>query len=157
MKAALHLLGGVLLLLTGCGGGLAVYWHQRESWQRLRTFTRLLWYLQNLLQYQNLPVEQLLAAAAQYPDFAPLGLTHCQSLAELPIPTCMEETLRSELTAQLADLGLAPRRSVCTTLQRLCTQCEQETAKAEAKAGAARQLYPRLGACAGILVAILLL
>lgn len=157
MNLWLRLLGAALLVLTGCGCGAAAYGRRRDAWRQLHTFAKLLWHLQTSLEYKALPAHRLLRTAALYPEFATLGLENCQSFAELPLPPAMSRAVKREIAAELAGLGMAPRHTVCTALRRLYEQSEKDAIQAEQQAAAALQLYPRLGACAGLLAAILFL
>lgn len=148
--------GAVLLILAGAGGGFAFCSHQTACWRQLHTFGRLLSYLQGTLSYQALTGAELLQRAAYYPEFAQLGLTKCRALEELPLPGALSESLKQEIHSGLAQLALEPRTNACATLQRLAALTEEEAQNRKEIARSARRLYPRLGACAGILTAILL-
>ena len=91
-----------------------------------------------------------------YPEFAEMGIRNCGSLAELPLPVALSPTLRQEMEQGLVQVGLEPRDTACATLQRLATLCEEAAVEQKAKAELARRLWPRLGVCCGILLAILL-
>lgn len=151
-----RILGALLLVLAGTGGGLAVYTHQAACGQQLHTFARLLGYLEGTLSYQALTGAELLQRAALYPEFAKLGLANCCTLEELPIPRAVSDSLKMEIRSGLEQLALEPRASACTTLQRLAALTEEEAQRKQSQARQAHTLYPRLGACAGILTAILL-
>lgn len=148
--------GAVLLILSGAGGGFAFCSHLTACWRQLHTFARLLSYLQGTLSYQALTGAELLQRAAYYPEFARLGLTTCRTLEELPLPGALSESLKQEIRSSLAQLALEPRANACATLQRLASLTEEEAQSSREIARSARRLYPRLGACAGILTAILL-
>ena len=156
MSLVLRLLGAVLLVAAGAGGGLAVYKRSYARWRQLHTFARLLSYLQGALSYQALTGDELLQRAAYYPEFAQLGLTKCRTLEELPFPGALSESLKQEIRSGLAQLALESRTNACATLQRLADLTEEEAQNRKEIARSARRLYPRLGACAGILTAILL-
>lgn len=151
-----RMLGAFLLVLAGTGGGLAVYSHQAACGLQLHTFARLLGYLQGTLSYQALTGEELLQRAALYPEFAKLGLSNCCTLEDLPLPSAVSDSLKMEIRSGLEQLALEPRASACTTLQRLAALTEEEAQRKQNLARQARSLYPRLGACAGVLTAILL-
>ena len=156
MTVVLRLLGGVLLVAAGTGGGVAVYARKQRQWRQLHTFARLLDYLRELLAYQALNGRELLARAARYPAFARLGVTGGGTLAALPMPECLPAAVQLEIRQGLEQLALAPRASACATLRRLEALCEEAAAQKQEEARAARRLWPRLGACAGMLAAILL-
>lgn len=156
MSTAPRIIGAILLVLTGAGGGFALYSHQAACWRQLHTFSRLLSYLQGTLSYQALTGAELLQRAARYPEFAQLGLGNCRTLEELSLPGALSDSLRLEIRSGLAQLALEPRTNACATLQRLADLTEEEAQNKRENARAACHLYPRLGACAGILTAILL-
>lgn len=148
--------GAVLLILAGAGGGFAFCSHLTACWRQLHTLAQLLSYLHGTLSYQALTGAELLQRAAYYPEFAQLGLTKCRTLEELPLPGALSESLKQEIRSGLAQLALEPRTNACATLQRLAALVEEESQSRREIARAAHRLYPRLGACAGILTAILL-
>ena len=156
VSLALRLLGAALLVAAGTGGGLAVYGHRYGHWRQLHTFARLLVYLQSTLAFQPLLAEELLRHAAQYPEFSRLGLAGCRSLAELPLPAALTPALCQEIRQGLEQLAWQPRAGACATLRRLASLCEDAAAQCRREAQAARSLWPRLGACAGVLAVILL-
>lgn len=151
-----RILGAFLLILAGAGGGLAFYSHEAACGQQLHTFARLLDYLRGTLSYQALTGAELLQRAAFYPEFAKLGLANCCTLEDLPLPRAVSDSLKMEILSGLAQLALEPRASACATLQRLADLTEEEAQRKQNQARQAHSLYPRLGACAGILTAILL-
>lgn len=156
MRELFRLLGALLLMCAGMGWGFAVSRHQYEIWRQLHALDRLFTYLHALLQYQALSGAELLRRAALYPEFARIGVQRCNRLADLPLSDHLPSPLRQEITQELAQIGLEPRTTACATLQRLHTLCESAAAMQQEKADLARHLWPRLGACLGILLAILL-
>lgn len=156
MSLVLRLLGAVLLVTAGAGGGLAVYKRSYARWRQLHTFARMLGYLQGTLAYQPLRAEELLRRAAAYPEFARLGAAGCRTLAELPLPGALAPALCQEVRQGLEQLAWEPRAGACATLRRLTALCEDAAAQCRREAQAARSLWPRLGACAGVLAVILL-
>ena len=156
MNELLRVLGGLLLVAAGGGGGAALYGRKHRQWRQLHTWARLLGYLRELLACQPLNGRELLARAARYPAFARLGVEGCATLAALPLPDAFPPELRQELRQGLEQLALEPRSSACATLQRLERLCEQAAARKWEETQAARRLWPRLGACVGMLAAILL-
>lgn len=151
-----RVIGALLLIFAGTGGGFALCSHQAVCWRQLHTFSRLLSYLQGTLSYQALTGAELLQRAAHYPEFAQLGLAKCRTLEDLPLPDALSDSLRMEIRSGLEQLALEPRTNACATLQRLSALTEEEAQNKREIARAARRIYPRLGACAGILTAILL-
>lgn len=156
MRDLLRFLGGILLVGAGAGSGFAVCRHRYAVWRQMYTLARLFDYLQGLLGYQALSGEELLRRAAIYPEFAQMGIEECDNLAELPLPDALSPALRQEIAQGLAQVALEPRAGACTTLQRLRTICESVAAKQQEQLELARRLWPRLGVCCGILLAILL-
>ncbi len=158
MSAAwlLKALGGGLLFLAGTGAGMAAWQRRRERWGQAQCFCRLLAYLLDAVRYQALPARDILAMAACSGAFPGLGLEGCPCFSRLPIPPALDD-LFPELQAGLCALESAPRASACQTLEYLLEQCRAAEQKAQQEAARARTLYPRLGACLGILGAILLL
>ncbi|WP_294500662.1 hypothetical protein [uncultured Gemmiger sp.] len=148
-----------ILLLAGCGAaaGFLLASRARESWRSVHAFGRLMEYLQSAIQYQALTGEQLLARAANYPEFARLGAGQGLRLGELMPPAALDEALRQELSADLTTLESAPRDKACTLLTHMAALCHSQEADLRAAANTAARLYPRLGGCAGILVALFLL
>ena len=133
-----------ILLLAGCGAaaGFLLASRARESWRSVHAFGRLMEYLQSAIQYQALTGEQLLARAANYPEFARLGAGQGLRLGELMPPAALDEALRDK---------------ACTLLTHMAALCHSQEADLRAAANTAARLYPRLGGCAGILVALFLL
>ncbi len=156
MSEMIRVLGGLLLVAAGTGGGIAVYSRKYHQWRQLHTFARLLAYLRELLAYQPLNGGELLARAARYPAFARLGVGECGTLAALPLPGSLPPGTRQELQQGLEQLAFEPRSNACATLKRLETLCEDAAVSKREESQAARRLWPRLGACAGMLAAILL-
>lgn len=156
MKEALRILGGILLVAAGTGCGAAIYGRKHRQWQQLHTFARLMAYLGELLSYQPLSGRELLGRAARYPAFARLGVAKCCELATLPLPECLPLAAQMEVRQGLEQIALEPRANACTTLRHLESLCEEAAATRWEEAQAARRLWPRLGACAGMLAAILL-
>ena len=65
--------------------------------------------------------------------------------------------IAQELSADLTTLESAPRDKACTLLTHMAALCHSQEADLRAAANTAARLYPRLGGCAGILVALFLL
>lgn len=156
MSVFLRSIGALLLILTGAGGGFAVYGHKLRDWQQLRTLAGLFGYLQGLLSYQAMAGDELLGWAARYPEFSMLDLDDCRRLADLPLPAALPPVLAQEVRSGLTQLALQPRDNACATLQRLADLCGRAAEEKGKEVQAARTLWPKLGICAGILAAILL-
>ena len=99
----------------------------------------------------------LLHAAAENPAFAALALpadSDC-TLSALPLPN-LPKALAGELHASLAALGRSDRAAACAELRRMADLCRREADRQADRAARAIALWPRLGGCAGLLLAILL-
>ena len=100
---------------------------------------------------------RLLHAAAENPAFAALALpadSDC-TLSALPLPN-LPKALAGELHASLAALGHSDRAAACAELRRMADLCRREADRQADRAARAMALWPRLGGCAGLLLAILL-
>lgn len=156
MNLVFRMLGGILLVLAGGGGGFAVYAHQYAAWRTLHTLEALFRYLQGLLSYQALTGEEMLRRAALYPEFALLFGEKCTLLDELPLPNSVPAEIRMEIRSGLAQLAMEPRQNACRTLQRLAELSADTASQRKKEVQMARRMWPRLGACMGLLAAILL-
>lgn len=152
--ALLRTAGMALLALTGFCGGWLAYCRKNRCWQQTRTFARLLEYLQESVRYHSIPCEDLLLLAAAKPEFAALDLSGCHDFAQLNVPPALRNSCGPELCEGLASLATAPHESVCTALSHMALLCRQAAQKSGEEAVQARRLYPRLGACLGVMAAI---
>lgn len=153
---ALRLLGAFLLAATGWGAGWGAAQAARRQWRELHTFVRLLEHLRDDLICRALPGDELLASASLYPEFSPLALGTCRSLAALPLPDALDTARQMEIRAGLQGICLAPREQAAAALERLAKLCREAEEEKHTAAGTARALYPRLGLCLGVMAAILL-
>lgn len=144
------------MVASGIGIGMGIYTGRHLSWWKVYTFSRLLRYLASLLRYQALTGPELLRRATIYPEFVRLGVDTCTSLGKLPVPSCLRGAVQQETRQELIRLGEKNREVACTILERLATLWEEEARQKYNEAEAARHLCPRLGACAGLLAAILI-
>lgn len=156
MNAVLRVAGAILLIVACGGAGLAVSAHQMVCWRQLHTLARLFQYLQGLLSYQALTAKELLQRAAYYPEFAVLFKNECNSLDQLSLPAFLSTELHTEILSGLRQLAWEPRQNACATLERLAALCEEAAVRKHEEAQTARNLWPRLGFCAGILAVVLL-
>lgn len=156
MSLLLRMLGSCFILLAAYGTGAGISLHHRLRCRQLHTFARLLQYLRGLLKYQPLTGGELLFRSQAYPEFMALGLEHCSSLPELPIPDAMPAPLQTEVREGLSQMEMQPREEACETLCRLAALCEEAAQTARHEADAAQALWPRLGLCVGVLIVILL-
>lgn len=157
--AALRWVGAALLVLAGTGAGLAAAAGESEKRRRMYAFRSFLQWLLTEIQYCAAPADLLLELAAQNGAFAQQGAAghRPEKFADLPVPEAFSPALRGELRDILCQLSSAPRAVGCTALRRAAELCRAEEAEQREKERAAQRLYPRLGACAGILAALLLL
>lgn len=151
----LHLTGALVLTAVGFGGGALMYLQKRTAWRQAHDFVRLLDYLLLAVRYRAIPCEDLLAMAAQNPAFTSLGLDGCRAFLEIPIPPPFVQALGRELQEGFADLENAPQSQACDTLTRMITLCRSTEQEKRNTATQARALYPKLGACLGLMAAIL--
>ena len=94
--------------------------------------------------------------AARCPEFADFCPAGAAALADLQLPSCLPEALRCEALQTLRSAEESPRLTACAALHRLAALCEGEACSRAEQYRAARLLWPRLGACLGVLTAILL-
>ena len=99
---------------------------------------------------------ELLARAARCPAFSACCPAGTAELSALRPPDCLPDALCREIAETLAAAEESPRLTACAALRRLAALCEAEADKLAARAHDARQLWPRLGGCLGVLAAILL-
>lgn len=156
MSLVVRLVGMGMLMVAGTGAGLCLCLHKRQEWWQAHTFARLLSYMGHLLGYQRLTGSEMLRRAARYPDFRKLGVEGCNDLAGLLAPECLPEALRQEVQQGLLHLGEEPRAEAGVTLERLASLCEEAAQRNKKEADEASRLWPRLGACVGVLAAILM-
>ncbi|MGN0984056.1 MAG: hypothetical protein ACI4OI_04360 [Gemmiger sp.] len=152
----LRFYGGILVTISGWGIGYAGALHARDNWKRLHTFVRLLEHLRGELSCRVLPGDELLAVAAQLPEFQGMALTGCRSLAEIPVPDCIDPAYRTEIYAALQTLCIVSRERADQELERLLRLCRAMEQDALAKSRTVRALYPRLGFSLGLVASILL-
>ncbi len=148
---------GTLLLACACAGlGVCGAMRRQAVEKRIRLLSRLWTYLEELLTCRALTGPMLLHAAAENPAFAALALPAdgC-TLTELPLPD-LPKALAGELYASLAALGHSDRAAACAELRRMAELCRREADRQADRAARAMALWPRLGGCAGLLLAILL-
>ena len=151
----LHAAGGILLLCAGTGFGFTAAARIRDGQRQLHSLSRLFGYLAELLNAQALAGPELLHRAARRPEFADFCPAGTAALADLQLPSCLPEALRCEALQTLRTAEESPRLTAYAALHRLAALCEEACSRAE-QYRAARLLWPRLGACLGVLTAILL-
>ena len=152
-----RLVGTLLLACAGAGLGLCGAVRRQGTETRIRLLARLWTYLEELLACRALTGPMLLRAAAENPAFAPLELpadSDC-TLSALPLPN-LPKALAGELRASLAALGGSDRAAACAELHRMAELCRREADRQAERTARAMALWPRLGGCAGLLLAILL-
>lgn len=156
LPLVLKLLGAAMLACAGFGAGVLKCAHLRKQAESIRCFVSLLLYMSDAIHYRALPGPTVLAMAARNPAFAQFALQRCRHFSELPVPPALG-ACQSELREGLRALESAGRESACRTLAHLTALCRAAEQQARQAAAQARALYPRLGACLGLLGAILLL
>lgn len=156
MSFVVWLLGMGLLGAAGTGAGVCFSLHKQQEWWQAHAFARLLSYMGHLLSYQRLTGAELLRRAAGYPDFQKLDVAKCTGLTTLPVPQVLPEALRREVRQGLQHMEEEPRAEASATLERLAGLCEDAAQENKKQADESRRLWPRLGACVGVLTAIVL-
>ena len=155
--AALWLAGGILLIVGGVAGGFALALREQNKWRTAHAFLRLLEYTSDSIRYRGCPAEEVLTAAAAYPEFARLSLERCIRFTEISVPDVFEPAMREELAERLLSLESCGRESACQTLEGMVQLCRPREQSLQEKARSAMRLYPRLGGCIGALAAIALI
>lgn len=156
MSFVVQLLGKGMLVVAGMCAGMCFCLHKQQEWWQAHAFARLLSYMGHLLGYQRLTGVEMLRKAERYPDFQKLDVANCTELAMLPVPQVLPEALRQEVRQGLLCVGEEPRAEASATLNRLASLCEDAAEQNKKEAEEARRLWPRLGACVGVLMAIVI-
>lgn len=153
---ALKFIGGCML--TCCGGGIG--WmaacRKKSGWRQIASFERFLQYLLDAIRFRHLPGSLVLGMASQHKDFAPFCPEHTVMFSQIRPPHCLRVLFGSELQDGLHTMETASQQTVCDTLEHLCELCRRAELQAQETAGAAQRLYPRVGVCMGVLIAIVL-
>lgn len=152
----LKFLGGSLLVLCGGGIGWTSACRKKEEAHRIETFVRFLQYVQEAVRYRCLPGTVVLTMAAQHREFAEFCPDVLPAYSKIKPPACLEEHFGRELREGLQTLETTSRQSACEILDHLCEVCRYAGKQARDSAGQAQRLYPRVGACMGLLAAIVL-
>lgn len=150
-----RLVGTLLLACTGAGLGVCGAMRRQAVEKRIRLLSRLWTYLEELLTCRALTGPMLLRAAAENPAFTALDFPADCTLSSLPLPD-LPKALAGELHASLAALSHSDRTAACAELRRMAELCRREADRQADRAARAMALWPRLGGCAGLLLAILL-
>lgn len=156
MSLFLRFAGSLLLICAGAGTGFAAAARRGERRRQIHAFARLLGYLAELLDAQAITGEELLRRAARSPEFAAFCPPGAPGLSALAVPSCLPEALQGEVQETLSAAEESPRAATCAALQRLADLCEREADIQAAQYRDARRLLPKLGACLGVMAAILL-
>lgn len=152
----LKFLGGGLLVLCGGGIGWTSACRKRESARRIAAFERFLQYVLEAIRFRRLPGSIVLAMAARHEDFTFFCSDKTVVFSQVRLPDCLEGDLGNELREGLRTLETATCQNACDTLSHLSELCRRAEARAQADALRAQRLYPRMGACLGLLAAIVL-
>lgn len=148
---------GAFLLACCCGGiGWMAACRKKAIWQQIVAFERFLQYLLDAIRFRHLPGNMVLGMASQHEDFAPFCPGHTAAFSQIRPPAYLQHLFGSELRDGLHTMETAPRQTVCDTLEHLCELCRREEFRMQETAGAAQRLYPRVGVCLGVLIAIFL-
>ena len=157
MGGLLRALGACLLVLACGGAGVLLALRQKRQWESVHVFNQLLDYLRTGILYRAQAGEELIEDAAAWPDFAALGLGGCQKLRDIPPPTGFGSALQREIADCLAGVEDAPREAGCAALAQLLTLCRAAEEEQRRALREAVRLYPKLGLCAGLMAAIVLI
>lgn len=152
----LKFLGGGLLVLCGGGLGWTAACRKRDNMYRITSFERFLSYILESIRFRNLPGPIVLEMAARHPEFAPFCPVNKVSFSQIRPPDCLISNLENELKEGFCLLETAPRQNACDTLMHLGELCHRSGLQAQDAAAQALRLYPRMGACLGLLAAIVL-
>lgn len=150
------LLGACLLAGFGGGTGWILACRKHICWQQTEAFTRFLQYISESIRFRSLPAAAVLAMAAQHPEFAPFCMGASAAFSQLQPPECLDKILGTELREGLSALESGPRQTACDTLQHLIELCRCAGEEMRQTALQTQKLYPRMGACIGLLAAIAL-
>lgn len=152
----LKFLGGGLLVLCGGGIGWTSAYRKREAARRIASFERFLQYILEAIRFRQLPGNVVLTMAARHEEFSCFCSRATTTFSQVTPPDFPEAELGSEVQEGLCALETASRQNVCDTLAHLSELCRCAGLQARESARHAQQLYPRMGACLGLLAAIVL-
>lgn len=152
----LKLLGGGLLVLCGWGIGLMTANRKRNIARSIADFERFLQYVSEAIRFRSLPGAAILTMAAQHPEYAGFCSGCATTFSQIQPPDCLAAACGAELQEGLRTLETATRQTACDTLAHLSELCRHAGRQAQETALHAQQLYPRMGACLGLLTAIVL-
>lgn len=151
----LKLGGGCLLICCGAGIGWMQACRKNSLYRQMVAFVRFLQYIRESIHFRTLPGAVVLAMAARHPDFLPF-CGGAATFSQIHPPASLCALLGSEFPAAFTALETSPRQAACDTLDHLTELCRRAGDDAEEAARRAMQLYPRLGACLGFFLFILL-
>lgn len=152
----LKFLGGCLLVCCGGGLGWTSACRIRATERQISAFIRFLQYLKESIQFRNLPGPVLLTMAARHPEFRSFCPEPPATFSGIRPPGCLRAALETELREGLELLEHAPAQNACDTLEYLTGLCRRECTRAQDSAYKAMRLYPRMGACLGLMAAVVL-
>lgn len=155
---------GLLLKLVGCcllvfcGGGIGWLYACRKKSVFLQSeaFVRFLQYIRESIRFRTLPGAVVLAMAACQPDFAPFCNEESTTFSRIRPPEYLRAVLGDELEAGFAVLETSTRQTACDTLDHLTELCRRAAEQTRESAHQSIRLYPRLGVCLGLIIAILM-
>lgn len=153
----LKFLGGSLLVLCGGGIGWTSACRKRENACRIETFMRFLQYVQEAVRFRCLPSTVVLSMAAHRAEFAAFCPEKTVTFSQIRPPDCLDDLVGNEVREGLNTLESASRKNACDILEHLSGLCCHAGEQAQDTAMQALRLYPRMGACLGLLAAIVLI
>lgn len=152
----LKLLGGTLMVVCGWGIGLMAANSKRKTAGSAAAFERFLQYMAEAIRFRSLPGAVILTMAAQHPEFADFFPERATNFSQVQPPDCLAVACGAELQEGLRTIESASRQTACETLAHLSGLCCRTGMKMQESALRAQRLYPRMGACFGLLAAIVL-
>lgn len=151
----LRFAGCACLLWSGWRAGFSISLRQR---QRRRTLEQLILLTQQLAQeiaLRKAPLTLLLRELQQENAYPLLALQNCVSLQTLTAPVCLYTPERACTEECFSGMGHSAASQECERLAHYAARLENFYAEAQQAEQKALQLYPRLGLCAGAMLAIL--
>lgn len=152
----LKILGGILLVLCGSGIGWTAACRKREAARQVSEFERLLQYIEEAIRFRSLPGMMILAMAAQHPEFSSFCSVGTTTFSQIYPPDYLSAECGVELREGLHALETSSHQSACDILAHLQELCHHTGIVAQESSIHAQRLYPRMGACLGLLAAIVL-
>lgn len=150
-------LGAILIAAAGfwCGNELV----QRLRRQRLalEEAARLLQKILDDIQYRNLPVRDILHHLQNEDSYSFFDLSAIQKLQDLSPPNCLSGEVRTRLTQGLSQLGQQGLQCQCEQLVREIQYLQERAKELREKERASAAVFPKIGFCAGAMMALAIL